>query len=80
MLISHNTAMKLFDTYKERKLLTTHQPSRDGNSIAKFWTTNLAFTVQHNGSFDVTVKKGKSQSALVDLQSYIKSHSHKEVA
>lgn len=68
LLISDRTAMKLFDAYKKQGKLTTHQPGLGG--IKAFWTQNLAFKKEENG-YNVSVKKGSSQSALQELIAYL---------
>ena len=57
LTISKEVAMKLFDSYKANKNLTTHQPYPGGaGGVAKFWTKNLAFE-DTGGQFKVYAKK-----------------------
>lgn len=71
MLISTETAMLLFDSYKANKNITTHQPFPMGaGGVMKFWTKNLAFVSNGHG-YIVSVKPKGKQSALIELQKYL---------
>lgn len=69
--ISRDVAMKLYDSYKTHKNITTHQPFPMGaGGVAKFWTKNLAF-VSNGPEYIVTVKKDGKQSALIELAKFL---------
>jgi len=69
--ISRDVAMKLYDSYKKNKNITTHQPFPLGaGGVMKFWTKNLAF-VSNGPEYIVTVKKDGKQSALIELAKFL---------
>lgn len=71
LTISRDVAMKLYDSYKAHKNITTHQPFPMGaGGVMKFWTKNLAF-VSNGKDYTVTVKSGGNQSALIELAKFL---------
>jgi len=73
LYVDRDTAMRLFDSYKQHGNLTTHQPFPLGaGGVAKFWTENLSFVFHSlELGYLVTVKAGKKQSALVALKKFL---------
>lgn len=71
LTISREVAMKLYDSYKAHKNITTHQPFPLGaGGVMKFWTKNLSF-VANGATYIVTVKKDGKQSALIELEKFL---------
>jgi len=73
LMITKAQAMSLYEAYKAKGLITTHQPYPMGaGGVAKFWTLNLSF-VDNGEGFLVSTKSKADQTAIHKLKAYFEN-------